>query len=399
VTHRGVVDNLVVNRLRIALSLAVVLGLAGVVAAAAPATAARPSGITKLDHVGTTFFRVHGMWMRSTTGERVFVSVFVDRYSWGRGPDLNDVQVDMGKGDENHLWFFDDLAQKDFAFSLKRGVGSLRAGSAVLGRFGRMQLQLKRRGATKLTACGAGVASAVTPVTVTGRFRFTTHSTGAHPWGSFGRTGKVIRFRGFNHVTTEYGNPNNSCFTPPEPCASDAGWSGPAGVHGVLSGDSYIDKGKRHGEIVGFDDRSVRGADADRTDFVFHRLPVPDVVQSDAGASVAVASHGQRGVTGAASMTSVGSPKALTQKCAGGTLSGQVWHASYTNGVTPLTLSEDIGGGFTHRDSAASADIFVESVSSQPASARPPGLVTAGPLAAREHLIRLTTLAQWRARG
>jgi hypothetical protein len=40
----------------------------------------------------------------------------------------------------------------------------------------------------------------------------------------------------------------------------------------------------------------------------------------------------------------------------------QLWQASYTNGTTPLTLSEEVGRAFAQRNSANGADIFIDSV-------------------------------------
>jgi hypothetical protein len=382
------------------MSLVVCFAMCGAVAMASPAGAGPQRTAPALKPAGATYLSTHGMWLRSTTGLRIFVSVFVDRYSWGRSPDETIVEVDLGKGDENHNWGFENgFPNRHFSFSRATGRGRLLVGSPVMGKFGRIDLNLAEHGPTTRTSCGGGVAKDLTPVTVRGQFRFNSRSAGPHRWGALGALRRVTTFTGRNVIETDYGSPNNACFDLPDTCTSDANWA-VAGGDGVLNADSYVENGKRHGYLAGFGFKNVGGPTGpERDDFVIHAFPVPHVVTSSSGESVTAVSQGRPGVIGSATLASVGAAKTYTDKCSGGTISNRVWHASYTNGDIPLELTENIGAGFVGRNSAHGAYIGIGTVATQPAfetAARP---AFSGPAGARAHEIRRTTLAQWRARG
>jgi hypothetical protein len=394
----------VLNRVKSASLLvlpALFVGVAMTGAPAATATAAATAAPAQLDKVGTTLMETHGMKMRSTTGQRLFANVFVDRFSWHvNNPEDTDVQVNLGKGREDHNWMFQPVTKKDFSFDLHTGKGRLNAGSSVLGRFGRIDLQLTRRAPSTLRTCGAGVAERTTPITVRGTFRFRSHTLGARiPWGAVGSRTTVIRFTGHNDIVTQYGNPANACFNPPQTCADAVGrgWNGPGGARGLLEAGTFRAHGKNHGFFEGFQDHTVRGDDADRLDFDFVPATIPDIETSPAGEAVTVSGKDQPGVRGSAKLASVGAATTRSPKCDGGTVSEQTWKASYTNGPKPLTLTENIGTGFIQKNSRRRADIFITTPGTQPASMRALRPAMAGPRAARQHEIRRTTPAQWRA--
>jgi hypothetical protein len=366
---------------------------------AATATAAAPRlASAHLDKVGSTDLDTATIRLRSSTGQRLFAVVFVDRFSWHVKHPLSDVQMILGQRDEGHNWLF-GLAERNFAFHLGSGHGRLVAKSAKLGTFGRLDLALTSRGTSTLRSCGGGVAERITPVKVTGTFVFHSHTSGARvPWGSVGKRHKVMRFKGRNVIDTKYGSPNNACFNPPPPCVSNVSWD--SFGHGeFFQADSFVNRGKRHGFLIGDNDRSVGGPGGpDRSDTVFAPFPVPKAVATgDGGESVAVVSKGRHGVTGSATLTSVGDSQTSQEPCKGSSLTEQSWNASYANGSTPLTLSEDIGGPLRQPNSASGASIFIDSVNTQPAStpAASPASTGFRPVTARE--IRRTTLAQWRA--
>jgi hypothetical protein len=380
-------------------ALFVGVAMTGVPAATATAAAAP----AQLDKVGTTFLDTHGMKMRSTTGQHLFADVFVDRFSFhDKRQRDTDVQVILGKGREDHNWMFSRLTKKDFSFDLNSGKGRLLAGSKVLGKFGSIDLQLTRRAPSTLRTCGAGVAERTTPITVRGTFRFRSHTAGARiPWGNVGSSTGVRKFTGHNDIITQYGNPANACFNPPQPCASAVGrgWDGPGGRRGFISAGSFMANGKNHGFLNGIQDRFLHGVDADRLDFVFLPTTHPDVETSPAGESVAVSGKDQPGARGSAKLASVGAATTQTLKCDGGTVSQQTWKASYTNGAKPFSLTENIGSGFIQPNSTRRADITITSAGTQPASMRALRPAMAGPRAARQHEVRRSTLAQWRAQN
>jgi hypothetical protein len=389
----------VLTRVKAASLLAVPALLLGVAATNVPAATAGAPARAHLDKVGSTFLETHGMWLRSTTGKRIFTDVFVDRFSWREHPAFEDMQVDLGRGHENHLWDFDLNGQKNFSFDVTTGKGRLTAGTAVMGGFGRINLRLTRRGTPSMRSCGAGLAENITPVRIRGTFAFKTHTSGAAvPWGSLGGHDKVMTLTGRNTVITDYGNPANACFNPPSTCASQTGWNGPGGVHGLIVGSSFVSNGKQRGFLDAFTTHTLRGARGpQRDDDVFRSFPAPTIVTSPTGESVAVVSKDRHGVSGSASLASVGPVKTRHRTCDGGTMKDQSWQASYTNGTTPLTLREEVGRALTQRNSANGADIFIDSVGTQPASIGDRRPAVAGPLAVRQHEIRRTTIAAWNA--
>jgi hypothetical protein len=211
-----------------------------------------------------------------------------------------------------------------------------------------------------------------------------------------------MKFTGHNDIVTQYGNPNNACFFPPPTCASaiGSGWDGPGGKRGFISAGSFKANGKSHGFLNGFQDRLVHGADnADRLDFVFLPASNPGVQSSPAGETATVSGKDQGGARGSAKLASVGAATTRTRKCDSGTFTEQTWKASYTNGAKPFTLTENIGSGFIQPNSSRRADITITTSGTQPTSARALRPAMAGPLAARQHEIRRTTIAAWRAQN
>jgi hypothetical protein len=107
-------------------------------------------------------------------------------------------------------------------------------------------------------------------------------------------------------------------------------------------------------------------------------------------------------VTVTVTVTSIGAAQTAQVPCGAGahtgTLSEQSWDARYTNGSSPLTMSEDIGGPLSLPNSASRASIVIDSVVTQPASrpAAAPAGAAKRPAAMRE--IRRTTIAEWDAR-
>jgi hypothetical protein len=395
----------VLNRLKAASLLVLPALFVGVAMTGVPAaTAGAPAAPAHLDKVGTTFMETHGIKMRSTTGQHLFADVFVDRFSFhDSGPQDTDVQVILGKGREDHNWMFEGLTKKDFSFDLHSGKGRLRAGTKVLGKLGSIDLQLTRRAPSTLRTCGAGVAERTTPITVRGTFIFRSHTAGARiPWGDVGSSTRVMKFTGHNDIVTQYGNPANVCFNPRQNCARAVGsdWDGPGGKRGTISAGSFMANGKHHGFLNGFADRPVHGVnDANRLDFVFLPATNPEVESSPAGETATVTGKDQGGARGSAKLASVGPATTRTPKCDGGTVSEQTWKASYTNGAKPFTLTENIGSGFIQPNSTRRADIMITTPGTQPTSMRALRPAMAGPLAARQHEIRRTTLAAWRARN
>jgi hypothetical protein len=394
-----VVDNPVVNRLAAVLVIAL-LSL-GMVAAPAPAFPLQRHAVAR-DHVGATYLDTHGIRLRSTTGKRLSVAVFVDRFSWGSGPTDTAVEVIVQRGHESHNWMFDlDFPNHGhhFRFNLKTGRGELVTDRKTMSGFGRIDLQLTEHGRTSTTSCGGGRGSSVVPVRVKGTFRFATHSHGANSWGSVGSLHKPITFRGHDDITTDYGNPNSSCFLP-NPCAAGNGWAAARG----LNGGSYVEHGKRHGYLGLFMFKSVgRNHGIQRVDDMNWSTSPPTFTTTPAGPTFTVkTAHLKGGATGSATLTSVKAKKPDTEKCDGGEISEQAWTASYTNGARPLTVTEDIGGAITAKDSPNQGFLYVDTVASgkTPAVATPASApVSADPNTVRSHVIRLTTLAEWRSRG
>jgi hypothetical protein len=106
--------------------------------------------------------------------DRIFTDVFVDRFPWREHPAFTDLQVDLGKGHENHNRDFDPFPSKDFSFDLSTGRGRLVAGSGEMGQFGHLDLRLTSRGTTTRMSGGAGVAKVTPPVKIQGAFDFNT---------------------------------------------------------------------------------------------------------------------------------------------------------------------------------------------------------------------------------
>jgi hypothetical protein len=386
-----------ISRVKAASLVAVPALLLLAVVTGAPAATAGAPARAHLDKIGSTFLQTTFMRMRSSNGQRLFAEVFVDRFSWHVKRPFTDVQVILGKHDESHNWLF-GLPEKNFAFHLGSGHGGLVAGSKNLDKFGRLDLALTSRGKSTLRTCAAGAAERITPVKVTGTFVFHSHTAGTKvPWGSVGKRRKVMTFKGRNIIDTDYGSPTNACFNPPPPCSSDVSWSS-IGRGQDFEGADFVNNGKHHGFLIGDNFSSVGGRNGpERSDTVFAPFPVPKAVASGTGGeSVAVVSKGRHGVSGSATLTSVGDPRSSQQACTGGSLTEQSWTASYTNGKTPLTLSEDIGGRMTLPNSANAA-IFIDSVNTQPASTPAATPASSGPRPAAAREIRRTTIAQWNA--
>jgi hypothetical protein len=388
-----------ISRVKVASLLAIPALFLGVAVTGSPAATAAAPARAHLDKVGSTNLKTTTIRLRSSTGQRLFAEIFVDRFSWHVKHPRPDVQVALAKRGESHSWQF-ELHKQTFAFHLASGHGRLVAGSKKLDKFGNLDLTLTSRGASTLRSCGAGVAERITPVKVTGRFVFRSHTSGAKvPWGSVGNNRKTVRFKGRNIIDTDYGNPNNACFNPPARCASDVHWFSFRHQQ-ILQADSFVKNGKRHGFLIGENSRKVGGhSGPERSDTVFAPFPVPKAVATgDGGESVAVVSNGRHGVTGSATLTSVGDPQVSKEACKGGSLTARDWPATYTNGSTPLTLSEDIGGPLTQPNEANGAGITIDSFPSQPASTQAAMPSSTGFRTAMAREIRRTTLAQWRAR-
>jgi hypothetical protein len=292
----------------------------------------------------------------SSTGLKLYLGVFVDRFTESR-PSSTTLEVSLSSNDgESHLWQF-EVTNKTFTYDRATSSGGIHTGPSQIAPLGHLSLTVTPRGASQSRTCTKGDSWVKQPVTITGVVVFRTRSTA---WGHIVSAQHMLTFKGRSLVETDYGNLEDSCFEGGSlpACDGAVNWESPGGDHGLFYGFSYLKSGKERGAIQFTTSHSLKapaGASIDNDVYLTNNSP-PTIVTQSNGTRVVTIDAGTHGlITGSATLTSIGPPKTHGGSCRGGLTTE--WPASYTNGTNPLTVHLAIGGNVQNGNKAKGAYI------------------------------------------
>jgi hypothetical protein len=292
--------------------------------------------------------------LTSSTGLPLHLYLFFDQF--GRGASSG-TDVEVGLFDdrgETHLWSY-DVANRAVIYDSVTGRGEVRAGSAEIGSFGSINLDIRPAGAATVTRCVSGGRRVVRPVTLRGTVDFDTQS---ESWGKVGDPTARIEFSRRASAESDLGTVGAKCSGESTGRCHASVLVDRFGPAGFLFGGSS----RRHGAAAGWleFDHEVslpEGLSGWRDDFADADLPPPKLRHAGRGVAVTLDATADEGVvSGAATWHSTGKPSATRAGCRGGA-TAQSWVSSYTNRSSPLTFAFSFGGTYSYADARHAADI------------------------------------------
>jgi len=284
---------------------------------------------------------------------KLSVSDFVSHANPDTSAGSIDIQLGTPNGREAHGWVF-QLTAGSITDHVGTSTGVVTTGAHQISPFGRIRLTFRPDGPSSTLTCGK--TTVITRhVKVAAAMSFDTASA----WGSVGSYPGTTSF-GRGTLRTQYGGA--PCPAPAEftTCLTNVTWSA-QGSPLTLTGGWRLRHGKKHGTLTG--ERVVAlstPAEADRIDLVTMPAPLPALTDVHGIPALAVTTSGA-GSVGSATLASTTAehPSRVTCNSTHHHDLQTTWTSgSYTNGTTPLTLSEQIEGALTLPDSAT--DGFIQ---------------------------------------
>lgn len=341
----------------VASGIAAAAALSGV---AAPATAVAATH----HHVVALELTSSEVAVTTSTGHQVLLDLHAHAKPHavaGNELDLTVTQLDGAggiNGAEDHSWLF---PIDSGAFTAKpSGNGALTVRATALSKFGVFKLTMTPTRKPSIQRCGGAAAASVSHVKLVGTMHFRTHSGGANSWGSIGSATKAFKFPGGSRLTQFFKGGENCLFggsssaDPAAPCASALQWDA-GGLNVDLSGYEFPGQDIVEGTRLSLLHRPYG---AMRIDDMVVPVPTPTfisapdtVVTTSFDAMLGVLSQAPSSA-GKALLASSKAASTQVEPCGshGKTINVTMWHASYKNGATPLTLKADIFGGMHVKD-------------------------------------------------
>jgi hypothetical protein len=334
----------------------VLLAVAGLTAVAGPAAAARPAAPTLLPLT----FTAATQSLTSSTGKQLSVSITAVSRSVPVGPvgeRVESMTISLRKrgSTEQHSWALALPVNTGFSFD-PEAAGQIATRASIVP-FGAVSLRLTPTGRVTKVGCGRTRAN-VQQVIVSGTVLFHTRSTGHAGWGTIDAVNRTFTGRS---VIAILDPADKLCGSTLPPCTTVTSWlanqnvgSDSTELQGAATTVGSTTTDTVSGQRITHLSRPANGV---RTDS--RTVKVPDLPFSFPGSGARLhLVNSSRAVTGSATMT--GSDENIMPKLACGAPGQRTqttsWTGAWRNGSKPLTLHEDIEGGF-HVPAATFAQI------------------------------------------